>query len=85
MYLPTALNKNARLNPWSEEVLKSGFFSKAKSILRVESRQTVRQLTKEEERAQGELFMNKLHKSNQTIGVQSFQGFTGGHILNRTR
>ena len=81
MYLPTALNKNARLNPLAEDARKLGLFSKAKSILRSKSRQ----MTKEEERAQRELFVSNLHKSNPTIGIQSFQGLTGGHILRRKR
>jgi hypothetical protein len=81
MYQSTVLNKNAHLNPLSEDTRKLDLLNKAKSILRSNSRQ----LTKAEKRAQSELFMSKLQESNQTIGLQSFQGFTGGHILHRKK
>lgn len=81
MYQPTTLNKNVHLNPLSENARTFDFFSKVKSVLRSESRQ----MTKEEERTQRELFMSKLHESNQTIGLQSFQGFSGGHFINQKR
>ena len=85
MYLPTALNNNARLTPLSEDSRKLGFISRAMSILQSRSRQMTRQLAKEEEQAQRELFMRKLQESNQTIGFQSFQGLTGGYILHEKR
>jgi len=81
MYLPTVLTKNTPLTPSSEDARKLGFFGKAKSILRSKTRQ----MTKEEARAQREMFMSKLHESSPTIGVQSFQGFTGGHIVHQKR
>ena len=85
MYLPTTLNKTTGLKPLSEGARTLDLFGKAKSILRSESRQITHQLAKEEEQAQRELFMSKLQESNQNIGLQSFQGFSGGHILHRKR
>lgn len=81
MYLPTVLTKNAPLTPSAEEVRKLGFFGKAKSILRSKSRQ----MTKEEERIQGEMFLSKLQEQSPIINVQNFQGFTGGHIVQHKR
>ena len=81
MYLPTVLNENARLIPLSKDVRKQGLFARVKSNLRSKSRE----MTKAEEQAQGEIFISKLHESTQTIGIQSFQGVTGGHLLHRKR
>jgi hypothetical protein len=81
MYLPTVLTKDAPLTPTSEDARKQGFFGKAKSILRSKTRQ----MTKEEERIQGEMFFSKLQEQTPVIGVQSFQGFTGGHIVQQKR
>ena len=81
MYLPTALNKNSHLPLLSKDARKQGLFGRVKSNLRSKSRQ----MTKEEEQAQREMFMSKLHESTQTIGIQNFQGFPGGHFLHRKR
>jgi hypothetical protein len=85
MYLPTVLTKNAPLTPSAEEARKQGFFGRAKSILRSNTRQMTRQLAKEEERIQGEKFLSKLQEETRVIGVQSFQGFSGGHILHQKK
>jgi hypothetical protein len=77
MYLPTVLTKNARLTPLSDEARKPGFLEKAKSIMRSKSRQ----MTKD----QGEMFLSRLQEQTPIIHVQTFQGFTGGHILQQKR
>lgn len=81
MYLPTVVSDNARLTPLSKEAGKRISFGKVKSILR----NRTRQMTKEEEQAQREMFFSKLHDVTQTIGIHNFQGLTGGHILQQKR
>jgi hypothetical protein len=86
MYLPTVLTKDKSLAPTSEGTRKQGLFGKAKAMLRSRTRQmTTRQMTKEEEQLQGKMFLNKLQEQTPMSSVQSFQGFTGGHIVQQKR
>jgi len=81
MYLPKTLNDNARLNPLSKDARTRAPFGKVISILRSRTRR----MTKAEEQAQGEMFFKKFQEQSPIIGVQSFQGFTGGHIVHQKK